>query len=291
MAYYGTDQSQVQRELSTCSEADTRKSLYFNGFVRFPLTLMYLIMGLALGAAYSTSSELQEQVPIEFMDFLVPVFILQELPLGIRGILVAALLAAAMSSLDSALNSLSAVTMRDFVERNRELSERQSLILGRVTTLIWGAIIIGFAFLVGNISDTVVESINMIGSAFYGPILAAFLVGVLSQRVTSAGIFAGVLIGIATNLVLWIWFPGVFWMWWNLFGLLAAVLTSFVVSLVTPSRLPEDVCRYTLSGSGFFQDQKLWQRGYSLLLVYFLALLGIVFALDYFAIAVLPGMQ
>jgi hypothetical protein len=64
-----------------------------------------------------------------------------------------------------------------------------------------------------------------------------------------------------------------------------------VVSLVTPSRLPEDVCRYTLSGSGFFQDQKLWQRGYSLLLAYFLALLGIVFALDYFAIAVLPGMQ
>jgi SSS family solute:Na+ symporter len=291
MAYYGTDQSQVQRELSTRSEADTRKSLYFNGFVRFPLTLMYLIMGLALGAAYQASTELQDQVPIEFMDFLVPVFILQELPAGIRGILVAALLAGAMSSLDSALNSLSAVTMRDFVERNRNLSERQSLVLGRVTTVIWGGIIIAFAFLVGNISDTVVESINMIGSAFYGPILAAFLVGVLSQRVNSAGIFAGVLIGIATNLVLWVWFPGVFWMWWNLFGLLAAVLASFLVSLVTPSRPAQEVRPYTLAGSGFFRDQKFWQRGYSLLLVYFLALLGIVFGLDYFATAVLPGMQ
>jgi SSS family solute:Na+ symporter len=291
MAYYGTDQSQVQRELSTSSEADTRKSLYFNGFVRFPLTLMYLVMGLALGAAYSTSGELQDQVPIELMDFLVPVFILQELPAGIRGILVAALLAGAMSSLDSALNSLSAVTMRDFVERNRQLSERQCLILGRVTTLIWGAIIIAFAFLVGNISDTVVESINMIGSAFYGPILAAFLVGVLSQRVTGTGIYAGVVIGITTNLVLWIWFPGIFWMWWNLFGLLVAVLTSYVVSLLTSSRLPEGASRYTLSGSGFFRDQTLWQRGYSFLLIYFLALLVIVFALDYFAIAVLPGLQ
>jgi SSS family solute:Na+ symporter len=213
------------------------------------------------------------------------------LPIGIRGILVAALLAGAMSSLDSALNSLSAVTMRDFVERHRKLSERQSLILGRVTTVIWGGIIIGFAFLVGNISDTVVESINMIGSAFYGPILAAFLVGVLSHRVTSAGIFAGVLSGIGFNLVLWIWFPGIFWMWWNLFGLLVTVLASFVVSLVTPCRPPEEVRPYTLSGSGFFRDQKLWQRGYSMLLVYFLVLLGVVFALDYFAIAVLPGMQ
>jgi len=291
MAYYGTDQSQVQRELSTSSETDTRKSLYFNGFVRFPLTLLYLIMGLALGAAYTNSSELQDQVPIEFMDFLVPVFILQEVPVGVRGILVAALLAGAMSSLDSALNSLSAVTMRDFVERNRQLSERQSLMLGRATTLVWGVIIIGFAFLVGNISDTVVESINMIGSAFYGPILAAFLLGVLSQRVTGVGIYAGVLSGIGVNLVLWIWYPGVFWMWWNLFGLLVAVLTSYVVSLLIPSRLPQEAARYTLSGSGYFQDQKLWQRGYSWLLVYFLVLLGIMFALDYFAVAVLPGMR
>ncbi|MEA3243724.1 MAG: hypothetical protein U9Q19_09880, partial [Pseudomonadota bacterium] len=108
---------------------------------------------------------------------------------------------------------------------------------------------------------------------------------------TSAGIFAGVLSGIGFNLVLWIWFPGIFWMWWNLFGLLVTVLVSFVVSLVTPSRPPEEVRPYTLSGSGFFRDQKLWQRGYSMLLVYFLALLGIVFALDYFAVAVLPGMQ
>jgi hypothetical protein len=80
-------------------------------------------------------------------------------------------------------------------------------------------------------------------------------------------------------------------MWWNLFGLLVAVLTSFVVSLLSPSRLPEAARRYTLSGSGFFRDQKLWQRGYSLLLVYFVALLGIVFSLDYFATTVLPGMQ
>ncbi|MEA2093152.1 MAG: sodium/solute symporter [Pseudomonadota bacterium] len=291
MAYYGTDQSQVQRELSTASEADTRKSLYFNGFVRFPLTVMYLFMGLALGAAYSASTELQNQVPVEFMDFLVPVFILQELPVVVRGILVSALLAGAMSSLDSALNSLSAVTMRDFVEKHSDLSDRQSLIFGRVTTLIWGVIIIGFAFLVGNISETVVESINMIGSAFYGPILAAFLVGVLSQRATSAGIFSGVLAGIGLNLVLWVGFPEIFWMWWNLFGLLAAVVVTFLVSLVTPGRPPEEVRPYTLAGSGFLGEQQLWRRGYTMLVGYFLVLLGILLALDYFATDILPALK
>jgi hypothetical protein len=55
--------------------------------------------------------------------------------------------------------------------------------------------------------------------------------------------------------------------------------------------LPEAARRYTLSGSGFFRDQKLWQPGYSWLLVYFLAVLGMVFALDYFATAVLPGVR
>jgi len=113
------------------------------------------------------------------MDFLVPVFILQELPSGVRGILVSALLAAAMSSLDSALNSLSAATMRDFIEKRRDLSPGQSVLMGKLTTVAWGIVITGFAFVVGGISDTVIESINKIGSAFYGPILAAFLVGFL----------------------------------------------------------------------------------------------------------------
>ncbi len=291
MAYYGSDQSQVQRELSTASIADTRKSLYFNGFARFPLTVLYLILGLSLGAAYTVSNDLQREVPRELMDFLVPVFILQELPMGIRGILISALFAGAMSSLDSALNSLSAATMHDFIERHRKLSPRQSLVMGKITTVIWGVVIIGFAFMVGNISDTVIESINMIGSAFYGPILAAFIVGVSSQRATSAGIFAGVLGGVGVNLVLWIGFPQIFWMWWNLTGLLVAVAVTFVVSLFTPAPQSEQVRLYTLSGSGFFKDHKLWHRGYTWLLVYFFALLGVLLGLDEFARSVLPSLQ
>ena len=291
MSYYGADQSQVQRELSTKSLDDTRKSLLFNGFVRFPLTFFYVIMGLALGAAHTMSYELQSEVPVAKIDFLVPVFILQAMPDGIRGILVSALLAGAMSSLDSALNSLSASTMRDFVEKKQDLSEKQILVLSKVTTVIWGTIITGFAFVVGNISDTVIESINKIGSAFYGPILASFLIGVLSQSATATGILVGVLSGVGFNLILWIGYPEVFWMWWNLFGVAIAFTVTFLVSLVTSARPKNEILPYTLSGSHFYKYERLWHRGYTALLVYFFLLLAFMLFLNYFAPSIIGSVD
>ena len=217
------------------------------------------------------------------MDFLVPVFILEYLPWGVRGILVAALMAAAMSSLDSALNSLSASTMRDFVEKKRDLPVKKTLLLSKVVTVIWGIIVTGFAFLVANISETILESINKIGSAFYGPILAAFLVGVLSKRGTTAGIFAGVLAGVSFNIYLWIDCPRIFWMWWNFFGLLVAVMVTFLVSLVTRAQTLDRAEIYTLSGSGFLQQEQLWSRGHVLLIGYFFVILAFMLLINYVA--------
>lgn len=310
MSYYGADQSQVQRELSASSVADTRRSLYLNGFARFPLTLGYVIMGLTLGAACMASPDLRQSLEGQKYDFLVPSFVLHELPAGIRGLLISALLAASMSSLDSALNSLSAATMRDFVERGRILAERRILLLSKVTTVFWGLVITGFAFVVGGISDTIIESINKIGSAFYGPILAAFLVGVLSRKATAVGMFAGIISGVAFNLYLWLFLPDVFWMWWNFTGLLVAVVVTFAVSLVrvrtgsadgaTGSRFSvrfgagnsaadgEVIRRYTLGGSGFFEHEPLWRPAYSLLILYSFLLLGVLLFLNYAAENLIP---
>ncbi len=281
MAYYGADQSQVQRELSTRSIADTRRSLYLNGFARFPLTIGYIFMGLVLAAVLAGSPELQARVPADNLDFLVPAFIVDSLPAGVRGLLIAALLAASMSSLDSALNALSAATMRDFVERwrahlGRPLSRGQSLALGRVTTVFWGLAVIGFAFLLGGISDTVIEAINKIGSAFYGPILAAFLVGVLSSRATGPGIIAGILAGVGCNLWLWALAGGLHWMWWNFTGLLVAAAVCWLASRLGPGPRAEQVRLYTLRGSGFLAREGLWQPAYRWLLLYFLFLLGLL---------------
>ncbi|ODS33161.1 MAG: Sodium/glucose cotransporter [Candidatus Scalindua rubra] len=284
ISYYGTDQSQVQRELSAPSMDDTRRSLLFNGFARFPLTICYILMGVAVGAVFVNFPDLRKGVPADHLDYLVPQFILLHIPTGVRALLFAAILAAAMSSLDSALNSLSASTMRDFVERGRNLSERRILILSKLTTVLWGLTITGFAFLVGNISKTVLEGINKIGSAFYGPILASFLIGVLSKRANAKGIFVGVITGVVFNLFLWLNIKELFWMWWNLLGLLVSVVTTLTISWMTTSPRIEQISNYTLKGSGMLKQERRWIKSYAILGIYFIFIISFMMLVQRFAI-------
>jgi SSS family transporter len=235
VAYYATDQSQAQRVLAAGTGERMRRALLLNGLARFPLTLMYLILGLVLAALVATTPELAEQIPPDRLDTLVPAFVAAYLPEGVRALLIAALLSAAMSSLDSALNALSAATSRDFLETpSRPLSIRAN----RLVTLAWGIAVTAIAFIAGGIADTVVEAINKIGSAFYGPVLAAFSAGILLPRVTATGIKFGVAAGVALNLALWLCLPGLNWMWWNAAGLLVAIAVAVLTSMAaTPARV------------------------------------------------------
>ena len=281
VAYYGTDQSQVQRELSAPTLADTKRSLIFNGLARFPLTLLYILLGLAVGAVFVHSAELRAAVPADHLDYLIPQFVLQNLPMGLRAVLFAAILSAAMSSLDSALNSLSAATMRDFVERRQTLSQETMLRLSKITTVLWGLAITGLAFLVGGISDTVIEGINKIGSAFYGPILASFLMGVLSKRATSTGVVTGVIAGVAFNLGLWIFAGDLFWMWWNLTGLLVAVVVTYGVSLLGPRPDPKKILNFTLSLREIREQERGWLPVYGGLVGYFVLIVSIMVVIQW----------
>lgn len=232
VAYYGIDQSQVQRQLSAPSVAEAGKALALNALARFPLTLLYAALGLALAAVWVQSDALRAAVPEQRLDLLVPRFIELHLPAGLRGLLVAALLAAAMSSLDSALNSLSAATMRDFLA-HRVKATRQ-MAAARACTLFWGVLVTAFALQAGSLASTVVESINLVGALFYGPLLAAFACGILDLRATGPAVRAGVAVGLGVNVVLWVFFGRqVFWMWWNVSGLAVAVLVTLWWSRAT----------------------------------------------------------
>jgi len=281
ISYYGTDQSQVQRELSAIDIIDTKRSLFFNGLVRFPLTASYMMMGIVVGAVYLHSPELQAMVPADKPDYLIPRYILLYIPSGVRAILFAAILAASMSTLDSGLNSLSAVTMRDFITRRRVLAPEKELFLGKAVTAVWGIFVTGFAFLMSDISGTVLEAINKIGSAFYGPILAAFLTGVLSRRANSFGIFAGILAGVSFNLVLWMGFPEIYWMWWNMFGCL---ITMGVAALASPwcaAPSEETIRRFTLRSSTSEKQERGWVYQYIILAGYFVLILCLLIACSY----------
>ena len=238
VSYYGCDQSQMQRELSVGHVEEGRKSLMFNGLVRFPIVLGYCLMGLAVGAVVMRNPGLEAAIAQKgSLDYMVPLFILRYMPAGLKGLLVVAILAAAMSSLDSALNSLSAATMRDILQPwlEKDFRGKRHLAWSKALTVFWGGVCVGFAFLTGRISGTVIEVINKIGSVFYGPILGVFLLGMMTGKTTGLGACLGVLAGVCVNVTLWVGCREVSWLWWNVAGFLATLGIGYVVSLPRPT--------------------------------------------------------
>ena len=224
VSYYMCDQSQVQRGLCARSQSDAQKILILNGVFRFPFVLLYCLIGVGLANYAAENALFLEQLSVNGknpnFNLAVPVFFLNELPMGMLGQLVA-LLAAAMSSLDSVINSLSAVSMEDFVKSTswgNTLSDQQELWLCRCFTIIWGGMAVLGSFWVGDIASTVIVAVNKIGSVTNGPVLAVFLIGLLSRKTTGTGVVLGFFVGIFVNITLWQIAPNVSWLWWNVFG-------------------------------------------------------------------------
>ena len=233
LSYYGCDQSQAQRLLAARSDADARHALMWNGLLRFPLVLTYCVFGLLLAGLLRVDPAFAEQMASRPADSLVPTFMMTYLPTGLRGLLLAAILAAAMSSIDSALNSLAAVTLEDVAGVP---PERQSVWLSRGTSLVWGlfAIVSGLVF--ARSGSGVLEMINQIGSAFYGPVLAVFALGIFAPRLVGNAALVGLVAGLITNLALARLAPGVSWLWWNPAGFFAACIVALSVARVAPRR-------------------------------------------------------
>lgn len=282
-SYYGCDQSQTQRELSAPTLADTKRSLFFNGFCRFPLVSLYVLMGVLVGGALASIPEFQERMAGWMAqgkpDYMVPVFILEFIPPGIRALIFAAILAAAMSSLDSGLNSLSAATMRDFYEKyvSTEAAEKQYLVWSKITTVLWGVLLIAVAMGITLLKNpgTVLELINKVGSLFYGSILAAFLLGVTARRVTPWSIIAGIVAGVVLNASLAVFAPKVSWWWWNAFGCLTTLAVSLLLCRLEPKPLPEKTQGLVLWESDVWEKELSWMPKYAVLLGYFLLILAV----------------
>jgi len=228
VAYYGCDQSQAQRLLTTASEGETRKALLWNGLLRFPLSLLYILVGVALAGVMARPGPLVDAMAGQRADFLVPVFLRDHVPSGLRGLVVAGMLAAAMSSIDSAINSLSAATLRDLPAQPVG-DDARGLRLGRIWSVLWGVAATAAALGAQHSSETVIELVNKIGSAFYGPVLGVFVMAIFVARVRAAGAMAGLAAGLAVNVALWRLAPGVSWLWWNVTGFAACVAVGAAV--------------------------------------------------------------
>jgi SSS family transporter len=237
LSYYGCDQTQAQRELSTRNVNDTRRALFFDGMLRFPLVASYCFLGLCLGAYAVSHPEFFGDLPTADngspnYNLAVPIFVLKHFPHGLIGLVMVGLLAAAMSSLDSTLNALSALSMQDIVKgfAKKEFSSPVEILLSKLLTVFWGIVCLAFSFYVGNVAPTVIESVNKIGSLINGPLLAVFVMGMLSRRINGQGAVLGLIAGCCCNLWLWKYAPNVSWLWWNVIGFIAACAAAVPAS-------------------------------------------------------------
>ena len=213
VASHGTDQLIVQRLLAARGQKQSATALIVSGVAVFFQFAMFLLVGVMLWAYYR-----QPSIFFGRGDRIYPKFIVTSMPHGISGLLIAAILAAAMSNLSAALNSLSSTTIMDFyVQLRPAAEERLRMRLARVATFAWALVLFGLAVIALHRAGRVVEVGLQIASVAYGALLGAFLLGVLTRRANSRGAMIGMLCGFATELYLWR-ATHVPWTWWVMIG-------------------------------------------------------------------------
>jgi Na+/proline symporter len=172
-------------------------------------------------------------------DEIFPTFIVQRLPHGVSGLVIAAIFAAAMSNLSGSLNSLSSSTVLDFYKPllRPKASDEDLLKLSRWLTAGWGFVLIGIAILARSWGSVFTTGLT-IASLVYGPMLGAFLLGVLTKRASQAGVMTGMALSLASMLFIRIEFASaVAWTWYVLFGTIICFGIGYLVSLMKPAAI------------------------------------------------------
>ena len=310
LAYFGCDQSQVQRYLTAESLRASRLSLIFNAFLKVPMQFAILAIGVLLFVFYhferppllfnpaeeaivheseredefrSLEQEhrdvhsLRRQTTLSLLEgrrngenvadlrerigdydarllgvrrearaivsevrggssndvnYVFPSYLIQYVPAGILGLMIAVIFAAAMSSLDSELTALSSATVIDFYRRHfrRDESEAHYVLVSRAATLFWGAFACGVALYAGQLGS-LLEAVNQVGSFFYGSLLGVFLLAFLVRRADGNGAFWGLLGGMLAVFTVSIT-TDISWLYYNVVGAFAVLGIGTVVSLL-----------------------------------------------------------
>jgi len=239
MASHGTDQLMVQRLLAAKNLRESRIALMASGGVVLFQFSLFLLIGVGLFVFYQ-----QEPQFFSSTDRIFPSFIVQHMPMGISGLLVAAVLAAAMSNLSAALNSLSSTSVIDFYLRIRpQATDREYNTVARIATLFWTIVLCGLAILSRSGGHVVEIGLSIVGVAF-GAMLGVFLLGTLTKRATETGAILGMLTGFILNIALWIQHtplilggriicPVIAYPWYVPIGSMATFIVGYGVSLMT----------------------------------------------------------
>jgi SSS family transporter len=317
LSYFGTDQSQVQRYLTTPNVDEARSSLLMSAYWKIPLQALVLLVGVLLflfyvfqsspmlfnpvherqlregpraaeyavvEARYQAADGARQQAAVAFaaaqngddsaalaaagqrfkdaqaevravrsdavalvkditgdttytdVNYVFPTFILTQMPVGLVGLLIAAIFAAAMSTIAGELSALSTATVIDFYRRfiRPEATDRHFVLVSRTATMFWGifaSIVAVWAAELGSL----IEVVNRLGSYFYGSILGVFILAVAFPPSTANGAFIGLIAGMASVGAVSA-FTRTAFLWLNVVGAVAVVIVGMLVSAVDPAR-------------------------------------------------------
>jgi len=229
LATHGTDQFLVQRLLSADSPKAASRGLVLSGFIVFAQFVLFLMIG-AMLFAYHQHFPLAAALPRN--DAILPQFIVDHLPHGLIGFIVAAIVAAALSP---SINAMAATTVNDFYLRyvNAAPDEAKLLRLSKQLTVFWGIVQLIVALGAQWLSQSVLDAGLSVLSLTTGPVLGAFLVGVSTRRVSASAMIAGMALG---GVVLaWVWWTGaVGWTWYALIGAGVSAAGALALSAIRP---------------------------------------------------------
>jgi SSS family transporter len=231
---YTSDQAVIQRYLTTRDEKEARKAIWTNAALSIPAALIFFSVGTALWLFYRQHPALLN--PSLQTDAIFPLFIAQQLPAGITGLVVAGLFAAAMSTLDSSMNSVSTALVTDFYRRfNPDAPDRRCLNLARWLTVLLGAAGVATALWMASSNikslwDTFITILGLTGGALAG----MFILGIFTRRANGPGTLIGALCG-AIVLYLVQSRTGVHFFLYAAVGIAACVLIGYIASLLIPA--------------------------------------------------------
>lgn len=231
---YTADQAVVQRYMTTKDTKAAAKSIWANGILAVPGALLFFGIGTGLYAFYRSQPEKLD--PTIQIDQIFPTFIGAELPVGIAGLIVAGIFAAAQSTVSTSMNSIATTIVTDFMRPfNACRSEKAYLNAARILTFTMGVIgtLAGLLFISPEIRSLMEEYFKVIGM-FMGALGGLFVLGVTTQRANGWGALTGILVGVAVMVTVWLmkWADGYLF---ATIGILTSLAVGYLASFILPS--------------------------------------------------------
>ena len=235
------DQMNVQRYLSARTGGNAKLAMFTQSLFTVPIWLLLFAVGMSLYVYYLANPDpnVAEFISKEKYDHIFPYFIGRSLPVGVRGLMIAALLAAAMSTMDSVLNVLATISIVDVYKNwiNPEADDRTCLARARILTVIWGVVVILLAICMMDMKS-ILKTVNSVAGIFIGPLLGIFLLGMFTRRANGPGAIIGMAVASGTVLCMKYLTPITFTVF-GATGLLLVLVVGYLASLAFPAPPPE----------------------------------------------------